>query len=248
MTRPCMPNTDFNSSYIDHVADLERRLGADAGLREAVGGDFVAIGKLEYYLLRSLGLGDGQLVVDVGCGCGRLGCQLAPFPGIRYIGSDVVPRLLAYAEQLCSRPDWSFVHVGGTTIACPDSSAQFVCFFSVFTHLLHEDSYRYFREARRCLKPGGKLVMSFLEFRAPTHWPFFASSDDNPKPDRHLDQFIERDAIHAWAGHSDLDVVSIRSGDTLHIPIPEEIVFDSGTRMGSLATIGQSVAILERRP
>lgn len=98
-------------------------------MREAVGGNFVAIGKLEYHLLRSLGLSDGHLVVDDGCGSGRLACQLAPFPGIRYIGSDVVDRLLVYAKQLCSRPDWSFVHVTGTGIPCPDSAADFFCFF-----------------------------------------------------------------------------------------------------------------------
>jgi SAM-dependent methyltransferase len=93
-------NTEFKSAYADHVSRLEARLAKDQALREAVGGEFVAAGKMEYHLLRSLGLSDGNLVVDVGCGSGRLACQLAPFPGIRYTGCDVVSRLLDYAKDL----------------------------------------------------------------------------------------------------------------------------------------------------
>ena len=63
-----------NHAYIDHVRRLEQRLGSgDEALRLAVGGEFEAVGKLEYYLLRSLGLTTGHLVVDVGCGSDRWG-------------------------------------------------------------------------------------------------------------------------------------------------------------------------------
>src|ERR1051325_1077549 len=113
-----MTQTTLSASYIDHVARLEQRLDTDAALRRAVGGEFVAIGKLEYHLLRSRGLRDDHVVVDVGCGSGRLACQLAAFPGIRYIGCDVVPRLLDYAADLCNRPDWRFVRSDGGTIPC----------------------------------------------------------------------------------------------------------------------------------
>src|SRR5687767_1348854 len=157
MTNPSSEST----SYVDHVARLERRLTTDDALRRAVGGEFLAVGKLEYHLLRSRGLKDNHLVVDVGCGSGRLACQLAPFPSIRYIGCDVVPRLLEYAEELCERPDWQFVHTNGVTIPCETGVADLVCFFSVFTHLPQEDIYRYFREAHRVLKPGGIMIMSF---------------------------------------------------------------------------------------
>jgi 2-polyprenyl-3-methyl-5-hydroxy-6-metoxy-1,4-benzoquinol methylase len=67
-----------NHAYMDHVRRLEQRLGSgNEALRLAVGGESEAVGKLEYYLLRSLGLTTGPLVVDVGCGSGRLAQQLA---------------------------------------------------------------------------------------------------------------------------------------------------------------------------
>src|SRR5690242_13831995 len=102
MTSP----TDLRSSYINHVAKLEQRLKSDDALSQAVGGDFLAVGKLEYYLLRSLGLQNHDLVVDVGCGSGRLASQLAGIGELKYIGCDVVPRLLAHAAEICRRPDW----------------------------------------------------------------------------------------------------------------------------------------------
>jgi len=83
-----------NHAYIDHVRGLEQHLGSgDEAVRLAVGGEFEAVGKLEYYLLRSLGLTTGHLVVDAGCGSGRLAQQLAPDKGIRHIGTDAVLRL-----------------------------------------------------------------------------------------------------------------------------------------------------------
>jgi SAM-dependent methyltransferase len=236
----------FNDAYRDHVAALEERLATDEALRVAVGGEFIAVGKLAYHLLRSLGLADGQLVVDAGCGSGRLSVQLAPFGGIRYIGFDVVERLVNYASSLSNRPDWEFLVTEGNGIPCGDDSADFVCFFSVFTHLLHEDTFRYFRESRRALKPGGQLVFSFLEFRIPIHWDIFMATVENAAPGQHLNQFIDRDAIAAWAAHCGLEVTGIYDGDKPHIPIPEEIRWDHGARMGSFGNLGQSVAVLRK--
>ena len=243
MTNSALPS----GSYLDHVARLERRLSTDDALRRAVGGEFIAIGKLEYHLLRSRGLKDGHLVVDVGCGSGRLACQLAPFPDLRYIGCDVVPRLLEYADDLCERPDWRFEATNGTSIPCDSGIADFVCFFSVFTHLGQEDIYRYFREAHRVLKPGGLMVMSFLEFRVASHWATFIASVDQTREDHHLNQFIERDSIHAWAAPSGFDVRSIHGGDTLYIPLPEDVIYENGARATGAASLGQSVAILQSR-
>src|SRR5438477_12474444 len=95
--------------YIAHVRGLEQRLGSgNEAVRLAVGGEFEAVGKLECYLLRSLELTTGHLVVHVGCGSGRLAQQLTPDTDIHYIGTDLVPRLIESARTATMRDDWEF--------------------------------------------------------------------------------------------------------------------------------------------
>jgi ubiquinone/menaquinone biosynthesis C-methylase UbiE len=62
-----------------------------------------------------------------------------------------------------------------------DGEADFVCFFSVLTHLLHEQGFVYLQEAKRVLKPGGKIVFSFLEFAVPDHWAVFEGTVNDIK-------------------------------------------------------------------
>ncbi|WP_404425829.1 class I SAM-dependent methyltransferase [Nibricoccus sp. IMCC34717] len=240
--------TNFKISYTKHVQDLKRSDGRDTGLQKAIGGEFEAVGKLEYYLLRSLGLRDDSIVVDVGCGSGRLAYRLKEHRSLMYYGFDVVEDLLQYAAEISGRSDWLFKVTDGRSIPLPDKSADFICMFSVITHLLHEDSYRYFIEASRVLKPNGVFVCSFLEFSVPTHWPVFENSYRSTIDGEHLNQFASREAISAWADHSGLKVDSFRRGDEFHIPIPEEIVFENGDRQGCLGTFGQSVAVLSKSP
>ena len=194
-----------NHAYIDHVRGLEQHLGSgDEAVRLAVGGEFEAVGKLEYYLLRSLGLTTGHLVVDVGCGSRRLVQQLAPDKGIRYIGTDVVLRQIESARISTMRDDWEF----------------FVTFFSFLTHMTHEESFKYLQEASRCLKASGKVVISFLEFRIPCHWETFLASVQ-AKAGGPLIQFRDRDAIAAWAGRSGLAIDSFFDVDNVISRFPK---------------------------
>jgi SAM-dependent methyltransferase len=242
-----MTQDSRNRAYIEKVRGLEQRFGLGGeALRRAVGGEFEAVGKLEYYLLRSLGLGEGHLVVDVGCGSGRLAHQLAPHKDIRYIGTDVVPRLVEGAQALTMRDDWEFIVVEDVHIPCADNVADFVAFFSVLTHTTHEESFKYIQEAARSLKVGGQVVMSFLEFRIPCHWETFLVSI-NTQAGGLWNQFVDRDAISAWAAHSGLVVESFFDGDKGHIPIPEEIRWENGMCMKSLGNLGQSVAVLRKK-
>lgn len=240
----------YQRAYAEHLARIRRDLTSDAAFAAAVGGDFESVGKLEFQLLVSLGLTAQSTVVDVGCGSGRLACQLAPLRGLRYTGTDVVPDLLHHARKLTQRPDWEFVSVHGTTIPCPDRAADFICFFSVFTHILHEDTYLYLQEAARVVKRGaqsGRMVFSFLEFRIPCHWQIFEHTVRQRGTGLHHNQFLDRDAIHAWADHLDLAVEDIWDGDKPHIPLTSDVVAEDGRVFSGRGNPGQSVAVLRPR-
>lgn len=241
-----MTEIDYRKTYTAHVARCREQFAEQTAFEAAVGGEFRAVGQLERALLDSLGLSDGDLVVDIGCGSGRLAVQLGDLRRLRYIGTDVVHALLVQAITLARREDWRFVRTAGASIPCGDGAADFVCFFSVFTHLTHEDSFRYLREARRALRPGGRIVFSFLEFRIGPHWTVFENTVAQTGTGAHLNQFMDRDAIHAWARHLGLEVELIADGDKPHIPLGEPVRWDDGQEMRGLGNLGQSVAVLRK--
>jgi SAM-dependent methyltransferase len=244
-----MPITTPKSNierYNELVARLRSNLGDADAFEAAVGGDFIAVGSLEFALLRSLGLAPADFVVDVGCGSGRLAVQLAAFAELRYVGTDIVPDLLAQARKISGRGDWRFELTNGIEIPCGDAVADFVCFFSVFTHISHEDCFRYLREAKRVLKPGGRIVFSFLEFYIFSHWPIFEASVDRGQIYDHHNQFIERTAIDAWRSRLGLNLDAICDGDKPHIPIDLEVKWHDGRVMKDFGALGQSVAVVSK--
>ena len=229
-------------SYLDFVKTLRRRHPRRA-MELAVGGEFEAIGALERQLLIQYGLPRDGYLIDVGCGSGRLAKPLASWLTGSYLGTDVVPELVKHAQEVVDRPEWRFEVVEGFTIPERDGRADMVCFFSVFTHLLHEHSYLYLEEARRVLKPGGRIVFSFLEFEVPEHWTVF-ENNVRRSGDRPLDMFVGRDAIRAWAAHLQLAVLAIHPGNEPHIVLPEPVRMEDGRVQSHLGSLGQSVGVL----
>ena len=234
----------YLSSYLKKSQELLDTHDEESAMSLAVGGDFEAVGQLECLALVHEGLRPEHTVIDVGCGSGRLAYALREELTGTYVGIDVVPALYEYAQRICGREDWRFYSAPGTTIPEPDGSADFVTFFSVFTHLQFEETYRYLQESARVLKPGGKIVFSFLEFRIPSHWFIFENSLLDTNPEKVLNQFMDRDGIQAWASHLGLQVVEIYDGDRPHIPLDRVIRWDDGREMVEMGNLGQSVCVL----
>ncbi|MBI5716047.1 MAG: class I SAM-dependent methyltransferase [Chloroflexi bacterium] len=233
---------NYRADYLRLVRNLKRTYPLVQAMHKAVGGDFRAIGLLEYYLLAHHGLKPNDYLIDVGCGSGRLSHVLAPIHKGRYMGTDVVPDLVDYARRTVHRPDWSFKAVKGLSIPEQDAQADMICFFSVFTHLLHEQSYLYLQDARRALKVGGRIIFSFLDFGVLSHWGTFEATVKHGSP--HLNMFIAPDDIPVWARHLGLKVESIHRGDAPYIPLPAPIVHEDGSTTHSPACFGQSVCVL----
>lgn len=73
------------------------------------------------------------------------------------------------------------------------------------------------------LKPTGKIVFSFLEFRIPSYWAVFRSNLADLGTAGHLNQFNERNAIEVWAQHLGMRVLELSDGDTPTIPLSQPV-------------------------
>lgn len=179
----------------------DRRLALAQAVGAASMEDFYTQGDGHVAVLRHHGLANDMTVYDLGCGCGRT-AQALQRSGWRgtYIGADVVPALIEELARRC--PDYTATLNYTPTIAAANSSVDFVFHWSVFTHLYPAEAYLYIEDAFRALKPGGKMVFSFLELEDPAHdriWNSNLKRLRNGKSAEQLDSFMHRDWIRRFA-------------------------------------------------
>ncbi|MGO9465673.1 MAG: class I SAM-dependent methyltransferase [Isosphaeraceae bacterium] len=151
-------------------------LRANVGSPSLVGNLFVADA---WYLVLSRFIRENSIVLDIGCGCGKMARTLVYHPYIeQYIGFDVIRENIDWCQRSIvplSRGRFEFHYfdvfsraynptgtVKGTDVAFPvdDGAVDFAFAGSVFTHLLEEDARRYLREVRRALSPDGIFLPS----------------------------------------------------------------------------------------
>lgn len=238
--------SEFEAARDDYrqniMIEIESRID-DVGYAVAVGSSswesFYKFGRLEAALLAQYGLHDCRMLVDVGCGSGRLALSLPESFTGEYLGTDISEPLLNHLSKMRNDPRFRFVHVDGLTIPLADGAADMVSMFSLLTHLRHEDSFLYLRDTRRILRSGGTVVFSFLDFSQRHHWAIFQDTVAAVEVGElhHVNQFMSRDLITAWAEILEFDVVDIHDGDNDFITCTEP----DGTTWRS--SLGQSVAV-----
>jgi ubiquinone/menaquinone biosynthesis C-methylase UbiE len=188
----------------------------ETAMARAVGGSYTVVGAQERRLLELLGLQGAHYVIDIGAGSGRLATALKDLPNLKYLGTDVVPELLEFARKKCGREDWMFKQVEKIEIPEQDEVADFVVFFSVFTHLREKESYRYLQEAKRVLRKSGTIVVSYLDPDVALHAQLIGKSWTQPKWwMRHvarlvgrgeLAKFLSKKVLEKWSNELNMSI------------------------------------------
>ncbi|MFN2615312.1 MAG: class I SAM-dependent methyltransferase [Actinomycetota bacterium] len=183
---------------------------------------FVRVGDESVEDLRKrAGLDEGSVVVDIGCGYGRLAHALLRWPEFRgrYIGLDILPKHIDWcARELAPlRDGFTFTCIdvkndrynprgsvkgARVKLPVPSGSADVVAMFSVFTHLYPDDVVHYIAEVARLLKADGKAYLTFLLLN--DEWRARAERDEPAYPLPHeLTSFCRYmsadDPLHAIA-------------------------------------------------
>ncbi|WP_221030787.1 class I SAM-dependent methyltransferase [Actomonas aquatica] len=244
-----MQRPDYRSTYQAHFERMIAEHGYERALELVVGDRFAEIGQLEKSALIQLGLRPEHCLVDVGTGSGRLPRSLVDYLTGTFIGTDVITGPLREAEKACARRDWEFHVTTDCVIPTPDQHADFVSFFSVFTHLLDEDIYRFLREARRVLKPDGRVVFSFLDFANARHWELFEITVADTRLDRVLNRITSPEILRRFAHNLGFVVTAVHDGMENWIQLPPAPAGASPDNPRQPpAALGQSVMVLQTFP
>jgi SAM-dependent methyltransferase len=167
-------------------------------------------------VIAETGAGENDIVLEIGCGAGRVGTQLAPRVA-RWIGCDVSKTMLAHAkEALASHPNVSLVHVDGTGLTgVPSSSVDVVYCTTVFMHLEEWDRYRYVCESFRVLKPGGRFYVDSFSLLSPAGWRLFEELSALPPLARppHISKGSTPQELEAYVAHAGFESRRTREGD-----------------------------------
>jgi ubiquinone/menaquinone biosynthesis C-methylase UbiE len=124
--------------------------------------------------IAALGLSDGETLLELGCGSGRaLHDSLRSSPLARGIGLDWSETMLAQA----SRRNWRMLEAG--CLALVRGEFSHLPFADEIVDAVLAVNVVYFmkssaaaREARRVLRPGGRIVLYATDRSAMRHWPF----------------------------------------------------------------------------
>jgi SAM-dependent methyltransferase len=230
-------------TYHDLYEEHARRVAP----HESIGaGDFDLVGRIELGALIEAGLRPDDTFVDFGCGTGRLALHAVPYLASgRYVGIDISETMLEQAKRANAGAGGgcavSWLVQVGTELDLPTASADMIAAFSVFTHLEHEDSYRYLVDARRVVRPGGSFVFSCLTMDLDLARNVFSTSASLPFEARwHAVRNVTTsyelmDAISELAGWR---VERWIRGDEAQVPVHG--------RPGVELALGQSICMLTR--
>jgi len=122
----------------------------------------------------TVGVKNSDTILEIGCGVGRMGPVLAPICK-KWIGTDVSENMIEYARnRLNNFNNIELIAVNGWDLAqIPDASVDLVYCTVVFMHLDEWDRFNYVCEAKRILKPGGRLFIDNYNLLSDIGWEFF---------------------------------------------------------------------------
>jgi ubiquinone/menaquinone biosynthesis C-methylase UbiE len=121
-------------------------------------------------------VGTGDEVLEIGCGVGRIGLELAPHCRA-WTGVDVSANMLAHAaERLRGLKNVRLLplhHLGLDQLA--SGSFDVVYATNMLAHLDEMDRWRYVQESFRVLRPGGRILVDNVDLASDAGWTMFVN-------------------------------------------------------------------------
>ncbi len=158
-------------------------------------------------------------VLELGCGVGRIGLEIAP-KVLHWEGADISKNMLDVARQrLSGQNNVGFTELRQSRLdGLADASFDKAYCVAVFIHMDKEDFFLYLEELARVLKPGGVLFFDTWNLASTVGWRRFMleveqhrNADHSQRKDVARNQFSTPEEVRAYlkaAGFETLLVMS----------------------------------------
>lgn len=156
-------------------------------------------------------------VLELGCGAGRIGREIAPRCG-RWIGVDISPNMIRVAGRRLAHYDHVRLEVLERTSLdmIDDASIDKAYTVAVLCHMDKEDLFLYLRELSRVLKPGALAYVETWNLADPTGWrrwmyevEFWNRSDQDQRKDVARNQFCVPEEFRLYAERAGLQPLAL---------------------------------------
>ncbi|WP_324093663.1 class I SAM-dependent methyltransferase [Candidatus Binatus sp.] len=139
------------------------------GHRQYVGGDWDALGRLQFEFMLKMGLKPQHVLLDVGCGALRAGVKFIDYLDEgKYLGLDREKRLIQIGikqelgRDLMRRKSPEFVVSDSFEFEKFSKQPDFAIAQSLFTHLAEADIRLCLQKLRRFMNPGGRFYATWF--------------------------------------------------------------------------------------
>jgi ubiquinone/menaquinone biosynthesis C-methylase UbiE len=164
----------------------------------------------------TVGIFPDDVVLEIGCGVGRVGLEVAPLCR-RWIGCDVSANMLEFAaERLRDLPNVELKEISGYKLeGISDQSVDAVYCTVVFMHLESWDRYAYVLEAIRVLKPRGRLYIDNVNICSDGGWQVFEAHRAFPPTDRppHITECSTPQELETYLTRAGFRDINLQSDD-----------------------------------
>ena len=158
----------------------------------------------------ALDIGPDDRVLELGCGIGRIGRELAPRCR-SWTGVDISENMIAYAGQRMAELDNVTFHQlqRSSLEMLADDSIDKAYSIAVFCHMDKEDLYLYMQELNRVVRPGGAIFVETWNLAHPIGWRRWAyeplvwsRADQSQRKDVARNQFCTPDEFQLYIRHA----------------------------------------------
>lgn len=158
----------------------------------------------------ALNIGTEDKVLELGCGIGRIGRELAPHCRF-WTGVDISENMIDFAgERMAHLDNIAFHRLERTSLEMLDSNSVDKAYsIAVFCHMDKEDLYLYMQELNRVVRPGGTIFVETWNLAHPIGWRRWAyeplvwsRADHSQRKDVARNQFCTAEEFELYVSHA----------------------------------------------